>query len=74
MRCCSQQGHRVSVTIEKTGDRERNTRNCFACVYIACPYQTVWGALTDYDRLGTFIPGQVRLGVQAALRGTQLQS
>ena len=48
------QASRVTVSVEKT---ERNTRNCFACIYIAVPIHIVWGALTDYENLGTFIPG-----------------
>ena len=51
------QASRVTVSVEKT---ERNTRNCFACIYIAVPLHIVWGALTDYDKLGTFIPGKSR--------------
>ena len=50
------QASRVTVSVEKT---ERNTRNCFACIYIGVPLHIVWGALTDYDQLGTFIPGKL---------------
>lgn len=34
-----------------------NARRLFARVDIAAPPFVVWGALTDYDRLGEFVPG-----------------
>jgi hypothetical protein len=34
-----------------------NARRLFARVDIAAPPFVVWGALTDYDRLGDFVPG-----------------
>ena len=36
----------------------RNSRRLYASVEIAAPLQVVWEALTDYEGLGTFIPGQ----------------
>ncbi|KAK9804217.1 hypothetical protein WJX72_001629 [[Myrmecia] bisecta] len=44
----------VAVEVEKAA---RNSRRLYAGIDIAAPVELVWGALTDYDGLGTFIPG-----------------
>lgn len=44
----------VNVVVERA---ERNSRRLYAAVQIAAPVETVWGALTDYEGLGNFIPG-----------------
>lgn len=44
----------VDVTVERGA---RNSRRLYAAVQIAAPVHIVWGALTDYERLNTFIPG-----------------
>ena len=36
-----------------------NSRRVYAGVSIAAPWASVWGALTDYDGLGNFIPGTI---------------
>ena len=46
----------VDVTVERAA---RNSRRLYAAVHIAAPVDVVWGALTDYEGLGTFIPGAV---------------
>jgi len=42
------------VTVERAA---RNSRRLYAAVQIAAPIDVVWGALTDYEGLGNFIPG-----------------
>ncbi|KAL3159087.1 hypothetical protein ABBQ32_011085 [Trebouxia sp. C0010 RCD-2024] len=44
----------VQVTVERSA---RNSRRLYAAVQIAAPVEVVWGALTDYQGLGNFIPG-----------------
>ncbi|KAL0024077.1 hypothetical protein WJX79_004144 [Trebouxia sp. C0005] len=44
----------VDVTVERAA---RNSRRLYAAVQIAAPIDVVWGALTDYEGLGNFIPG-----------------
>ncbi|DBB12105.1 TPA: hypothetical protein ACH3X3_006216 [Trebouxia sp. C0006] len=44
----------VDVTVERAA---RNSRRLYAAVQIAAPTDVVWGALTDYEGLGNFIPG-----------------
>lgn len=44
----------VEVTVERGA---RNSRRLYAAVQIAAPIDIVWGALTDYEGLGNFIPG-----------------
>lgn len=44
----------VQVTVERGA---RNSRRLYASVQIAAPVEVVWGALTDYQGLGNFIPG-----------------
>lgn len=44
----------VEVTVERGA---RNSRRLYAAVQIAAPINVVWGALTDYEGLGSFIPG-----------------
>lgn len=44
----------VQVTVERGA---RNSRRLYAAVEIAAPVEVVWGALTDYQGLGNFIPG-----------------
>ena len=46
----------VDVTVERAA---RNSRRLYAAVQIAAPTDVVWGALTDYEGLGNFIPGAV---------------
>lgn len=38
-----------------------NARKLFAGVDIAAPVSVVWESLTDYDGLGTFIPGKATM-------------
>ena len=45
----------VDVTVERAA---RNSRRLYAAVQIAAPVDVVWGALTDYQGLGNFIPGR----------------
>ncbi|KAK9902244.1 hypothetical protein WJX75_009271 [Coccomyxa subellipsoidea] len=44
----------VAVTVEPAG---KNAQCLYAGVDISAPVDVIWGALTDYDGLGTFIPG-----------------
>ena len=44
----------VEVKVERGA---RNSRRLYAAVQIAAPIDVVWGALTDYEGLGNFIPG-----------------
>ncbi len=44
----------VEVTVERAA---RNSRRLYAAVQVAAPVDIVWGALTDYEGLGSFIPG-----------------
>ena len=54
----------MSVIIDKG---YRNSRRLYASVEIAAPLQVVWEALTDYEGLGTFIPGgKLARGVRSA--------
>lgn len=46
----------VQVTVERSA---RNSRRLYAAVQIAAPVEVVWGALTDYQGLGNFIPGRL---------------
>ena len=43
------------MTVERGA---RNSRRLYAAVQIAAPINVVWGALTDYEGLGSFIPGR----------------
>lgn len=47
----------VDLVIERG---ERNSRRLYGAVQIAAPVETVWGALTDYEGLSNFIPGEHR--------------
>lgn len=47
----------MSVVVDKPS---WNSRKLYASVQIAAPVETVWGILTDYPALGTFIPGLVK--------------
>ena len=38
----------------------RNSRRLYAGIDIAAPWGDVWGALTNYDGLSDFIPGELR--------------
>ena len=38
-----------------------NARKLFAGVDIAAPVSVVWDSLTDYDGLGTFLPGMAMM-------------
>ena len=38
-----------------------NARTLFAGVDIDAPVSVVWDSLTDYDGLGTFIPGKAAM-------------
>ena len=60
----------VDVTVERGA---RNSRRLYAAVQIAAPVHIVWGALTDYERLNTFIPGECHLSVNNAFAGMQVQ-
>ncbi len=42
------------MTVERAA---RNSRRLYAAIQIAAPIDVVWGALTDYEGLGNFIPG-----------------
>lgn len=44
----------LTVSVEPASG---NSRCCYAGINISAPVESVWGALTDYERLGTFIPG-----------------
>ena len=44
----------VQVEVEQG---PRNSRRLYAGIDIAAPQDIVWGALTDYDGLAEFIPG-----------------
>ena len=44
----------MAVTVEPAG---KNAQRLYAGVDISAPVEVIWGALTDYDGLGTFIPG-----------------
>lgn len=44
----------VAVIVEPASN---NARKLFAGVDIAAPVSVIWDSLTDYDGLGTFIPG-----------------
>lgn len=46
----------VAVTVDKPS---WNSRRLFASVPVAAPLEAVWGCLTDYERLDTFIPSLV---------------
>ena len=46
----------VEVQLEKTS---WNSRKLFASINIEAPIETVWGALTDYDGLQSFIPSLI---------------
>ena len=48
----------LTVTVEPAGG---NSRCCFAGIEISAPVECVWSALTNYEGLGDFIPGAVRL-------------
>ena len=50
-----------------------NARKLFAGVDIDAPVSVVWDALTDYDGLGTFIPGMAMMQrhCQMAMCATQ---
>lgn len=52
--CRASAASTVAVTVEPAGN---NARRLYAGVDISAPVDVVWGALTDYDGLGTFIPG-----------------
>jgi hypothetical protein len=47
-----------SVAVELT-NTSFSSRKLNATVLIGAPLDVVWGALTDYDNLGTFIPSLV---------------
>jgi hypothetical protein len=47
-----------SVAVELT-NTSFSSRKLNATVLIGAPLEVVWGALTDYDNLGTFIPSLV---------------
>lgn len=51
----------VQVTVERGA---RNSRRLYAAVEIAAPVEVVWGALTDYQGLGSFIPGALYTSCQ----------
>ena len=44
----------MTVEVDKAS---RNARRLYAAVSIDAPLSQVWGALTDYEGLGNFIPG-----------------
>lgn len=52
----SSAGNQAKVQVEKTPG---NSRRLVASVAIDTPPSVVWGALTDYQNLGNFIPGLV---------------
>lgn len=54
MRCRASAADRVAVVVEPAGN---NGRCLYAGVDISAPVDVIWGALTDYDGLGDFIPG-----------------
>lgn len=54
----------VAVTVESAGS---NARRLYACVDISAPCSIIWGALTDYDGLGDFIPGLLHKIYKACL-------
>jgi uncharacterized protein YndB with AHSA1/START domain len=47
----------VATSIEKTSF---SSRKLFASILINAPIELVWGALTDYDNLASFIPSLVK--------------
>ncbi|XP_019055134.1 PREDICTED: uncharacterized protein LOC104608311 [Nelumbo nucifera] len=46
--------HGIDIKIEKLG---KNSRRIQSCIAIDASLETVWGILTDYERLADFIPG-----------------
>ncbi|BDA51073.1 hypothetical protein COCOBI_17-2930 [Coccomyxa sp. Obi] len=54
MRCRASAADSVAVAVEPAGS---NGRCLYAGVDISAPVDVIWGALTDYDGLGDFIPG-----------------
>lgn len=51
-------GQAAAVAVE-VEPGPNNSRRVYAGVSIAAPWASVWGALTDYDGLGDFIPGTI---------------
>lgn len=51
---CKASAYSVAVVVEPAGN---NGRCLYAGVDISAPVDVIWGALTDYDGLGDFIPG-----------------
>jgi hypothetical protein len=51
-------GQAAAVAVE-VEPGPNNSRRVYAGVSIAAPWASVWGALTDYDGLGDFIPGNI---------------
>lgn len=54
LQCRASAAGSVAVTVEPAG---KNAQCLYAGVDISAPVDVIWGALTDYDGLGTFIPG-----------------
>lgn len=54
MQCRASAADSVAVVVEPAGN---NGRRLYAGVDISAPVDVIWGALTDYDSLGEFIPG-----------------